>query len=238
MRRISCIIVWLFTCNAYADNEVIRIGFPNNPTYSEVLNGDCIGVFCDSAKEIFVKGLNLSIEVVIHPWPRIQREVENGDIDVMFAMPSSDRKIYGIASAKPVFATVLRVYTHAKHPRLNEIESIASIQDIEELGLVSVTNQGNGWHTSRVEPFGVKTIHVKDDAHILKMLLAKRGDIAIDATPSMRRIIQDAELQDTIVETNVILDTVLHHVIIGKKSKFKHLMPEVNRIIEASHPRF
>ena len=166
----------------------IRIGLASSRTFSELIDGECRGIFCDRTQQIFREGLGLEVEIVVHPWQRIQRQVEKGEIDVMFALPTEERRSYGLVSKLPIHTTVLRIFTHANHPKLSQIENIQTVNDIKELGLISVTNQGNGWHANKVEGIGVKTIHVKDDVSILKMITARRGDITIDATNSMRKI--------------------------------------------------
>ncbi len=234
MRTVATVFMFVVLAQApaHADQDVVRVGLPFSPTYSEMIDGECVGVFCDWTYKVFRDALDLQIEIVEHPWQRVQRQVEKGEIDVMYAMPSDARLKYGIASDRPIFITELRIYTYAGHPRLEEIRAIKTIQDIKDAGLVSITNEGNGWHISKVEKLGIKTVRVKDDKHILKLLTARRGDITIDATPSMRRIIQDAGLDGDVVETDVILDQVKQHIIISKKSRFARLMPDIDILIE------
>jgi hypothetical protein len=65
------------------------------------------------------------------------------------------------------------------------------------------------------------------------MLSAKRGDLVIDASTSMRQLIQGAGLSHQIVESKHVIDTVPNHIIISRQSTFAPLMPRVNDAIRA-----
>jgi polar amino acid transport system substrate-binding protein len=166
--------------------ETIKIGFAYFPPYSEVENGKCKGHYCELAKKIFTDNLGIEIEAIQHPWARIQREVEPGNIDVMFVLPSKERQIYAIFSETPAYKSAMKIFTYQGHDRLDEIRRIKTLADVKDLNLVSITNQGNGWHAENVEILGINTVKAINDEHTLKMLAAQRGDIAIDVAPSMR----------------------------------------------------
>ncbi len=231
MKVLPLMILLLSSSAVLAGETRIRVGLHSIPDYSEIVDGTCIGVFCDTVLEIFEDGLGLDVEFVMHPWQRIQLQVEKGEIDVMFAVPSERRLKYGAATKHPVFASKLRIYTYANHPKMALIRSIKSADEIKAAGLVSITNQGNGWHANRLESQGVKTIHVKDKDHIPRMLAAKRGDITIDETPMVRRLIENTGLEEKVVETDIVFETVYTHVVVSKRSKFLDLIPRIDRII-------
>ena len=210
--------------------ETIRVGLTYFPPYSQVVEGECRGIYCEIANQVFTEELGIAVIAVQHPWARIQREVELGNIDVMFAMPSEPRKRYGFVSDEPIFLNTMKVFTYIDHPRLAEIKQIRVEEDIKALNLTAITNQGNAWHSSHIESLGITTVHAISDEHILKMLAAKRGDLVIDTSASMRYMMEDMALTDKFLETDAVIDRANIHIILSKKSKFSSRMPEIDEV--------
>jgi hypothetical protein len=69
------------------------------------------------------------------------------------------------------------------------------------------------------------------------MLAAKRGDLVIDTSASMRYMMQDMELTDKFVETDVVIDRAKIHIILSKKSRFADRMYQINNVISKIGPR-
>lgn len=231
--RLTALLVMLLCFGSSHAEESIRIGFAYFPPYSEVKDGECKGDFCDIARKIFTDTLGINILPVQHPWARIQREVELGNIDVMFAIPSEQRRSYAMVSDAPIYMTRMKVFTYTGHKRLAEIEQIESVSDIETLHLIPIANQGNGWIAEHLEPLDINIVRAINDIDIIRMLAAQRGDIVIDVARSMRHMAEDMALENKIIETDVVLDEANIHLMMNKHSRFTHLMPEINQLINS-----
>ena len=87
------------------------------------------------------------------------------------------------------------------------------------LGLVAVTNRGNGWHKTNIEEAGVKTHEVNDDDILPNFLARQRADIMIDAVIPMNYKINQLGLASDIVLTQAKFDPIDFHLLMSKKSK-------------------
>mgnify|MGYP003662673589 CR=1 FL=1 len=235
--KIVSLILGLILSSTSVAADVIRIGFSHFPPLSSVDDGICRGLFCELTKEIFEQQLGLKVQAVEHPWERIQRQVELGKIDVMLALPSEHRRGYGLISEEPIYLSEMKVFTYKDHPRLDEIKSITTLDDIKQKNLTCITNQGNAWHEKNVASLGIPTVHAISDEHIIKMLAAQRGDLVIDMAPSMQLMMDNLNLTSKLISTGVTLDRAEIHVIVSRRSSFADRMPEINEIIASMNLR-
>jgi ABC-type amino acid transport substrate-binding protein len=217
--------------------DTVTVGVPHFPPYAQVIDGQCKGLYCQIIEALLQNQLALEVVPINHPWLRIQREVELGKIDIMFAIPTAARLEYSIATEQPVFSAAMKVFTYKGHEQLDVIRAIRTVDDIKAAGFHSITNSGNAWHQHFVEDQGVTTVHAISEEHILRMLAAQRGDIVVDVAESIRYVTKNLQLEDEIVETDVVMDVAEIHLMVSRQSPLAKRLTELNKAIEAYHSR-
>lgn len=162
------------------------------------------------------------------PWARAQESVASGDADAMIAVATPARLAIAHGSDDPVFSLYFTVYTWKGHPRLEEIQSLKSLDDVLRSGLTTVSNRGNGWHVEHVEALGIPTAWVNDDTTMLRFLTARRSDLIIDSPLTMAPRIRELRLGDKIVSTKVRLEETRLSLLVSKKSPFAADWKDIN----------
>jgi polar amino acid transport system substrate-binding protein len=109
-------------------------------------DGKAQGLYVDILTELFKNKLEMELVFQKVPWKRAQSNVENGQADFLVTVPTEKRLEYTVKSDAPLLEFYLRIFAYAHHPKLAKIHTISSGRDIKELGLIPVTNIGNGWH--------------------------------------------------------------------------------------------
>ena len=206
------------------DKNTLTYSFPDVdwfPLYYSKQGKVCgsAGVFLEILDSIFAKHSDLQFNCTNFPWKRAQLSVEKGLSDFLITVPTQKRLEYAKSSKHPVFQLYLHVYTYKGHSKINEIRKIKSVEDILRLGLVAVTNRGNGWHKTNIEEAGVKTHEVSDDDILPKFLARQRADIMIDAVIPMNYKINQLGFASDIVLTQAKFGPIDFHLLMSKKSK-------------------
>jgi polar amino acid transport system substrate-binding protein len=133
------------------------------------------GLFIDILEEVMVKELGMKVVLLQSPWKRAQENVKDGTADIIVSVPTQDRLTYAFRSEEPILKMYLSVYTYTGHPKLEKIRKIQTPNDIIALNLISVTNQGNGWHKENIDAFGVKMFYVPNEENRGQFLAMRRG---------------------------------------------------------------
>ena len=197
-------------------------------------NGICgyEGLFIEILYEIFTNRMKMNLHCNGLPWKRAQGYVEEGKADFLLTVPTERRLEYSIQSDEPLFQLYMHVYTYKDHEKLEEIKNIKNAEDILRLGLIPVSNRGNGWHEENIDSYGIKTHYIREDEHIVKFLAAKRADIIIDAVIPLNYYIKKLGLVSEIELTDVKFGPVDFHLLLSKKSNYIELMSEFNEVIK------
>ncbi len=190
------------------------------------------GLYIDILREIFTKQLQKKFSCSYVPWKRAQKKVANGDADFLITIPTKKRLQYSVPSDAPIFRLYLNIFTYKNHPKLAAIEKIKTAEDILRLGLIPVSNLGNGWQKENIDSHGIQTNYVSKNDNILQFLAAKRADIVIDAVIPTIYSIKKLGLGSEIVLTKARFGPLNFHILIGKKSKYLGLLPQINKSID------
>lgn len=195
------------------------------------------GLMAELIEALFVRELGWLPKTRPRPWARAQSEVEDGKTDFFVTIPTEAREEYAVATSIPLFHMQMNLYTYAGHPQLPLIQKVRTVEDIKELGLVLVSNQGNGWHRSNMEEKGVRTQWVRGDEEIIRFLSLKRADAMIDFALTMNHRIQELGLNEQLVQTDVIFGAIDLYVMVGKKSPFASRVEEINAALRRMRER-
>jgi polar amino acid transport system substrate-binding protein len=243
MKIIKFTIIVLYFCTSFVSadtvkktNNTITYAFaPWMPIVYVDSKGVSKGLYIEMLNELFVKELKMNLSVKSFPWKRSQKNVKDGLSDFLITIPTSERLKYTIPSETPLFNLYLHVYTYKNHKKINEIRKIKTAHDIKRLGLIPVSNLGNGWHKEHIDSYGVSTQYVSEDEQIAKFLAHKRSDILIDAPITMNHVIKTQGLSSKIVLTEAKFGPVMFYLLMGKKSEHIKLMPDINKALTKLH---
>jgi ABC-type amino acid transport substrate-binding protein len=193
------------------------------------------GVYIDILKQIFEVPLRVPVIYVDYPWKRAQTAVKEGLADVMITVATPDRLQYALKSELPVLEMYLHVYTYRDHPRLAEISTIRSGDDILKMRLKPVTNLGNVWHKNNIDHLGVETHYVPSEENAFLFLAARRADITIEPLIAGNYLIKQLDLAERIIPTNARFGPLRFYLLLSKKSPFLQRMQEIDQTIDTLH---
>lgn len=235
MRRafISLVFLLVTALTCVGDQKPFTLVVGDEP-WPHIMTWDSEGEYHGLYKtflDALAQDLGWNAKVIRIPWQRAQTMVATGEADALIAVASPERMTYAQSCDTPVFSLYFTVYTYRQHPRLAEIMTISSVEDILRLGLTTVSNRGNGWHQENVEAKGVSTFYVNDDTTMVQFLAARRADIILDTPLSMNYRIQELGLRDTIVSTNTRLDETSLRLLISKKSPYGGDFNAINQAV-------
>ena len=214
-----------------AAQEPLRIDFPEFwPFFATEANGQIEGFFHDIVTEALAR-MDVKATWTPFPWPRCQEHVRTGEADAMVTVPTPERLYYAKTHTDPFYRKDLKVFTYKGHPRIEQIRSIRSIDDIFRGGFSVVTYSGNGWNDKHIKVRGIKTYETPKLENVWRMLANRRGDIAIEwpggAWPD---IIADG-VEKLITQTDVTLESMPFHLMIRRTSPYADRLPEFNQVI-------
>lgn len=222
------LLIWSHIATlAFAEGHMSKVVFAHTewkPFIYTDSSGVTQGLFKEILDELFEE------ELIYHsrPWKRAQVEVEDGVADMMVTVATEERLSYSVKSDLPFYQFFMSVYAYQNHPKLAEIHKITSANDIRMLGLIPVTNLGNGWHKQNIDKFGVKTYYTPKDENIAFVLANKRADIMMESAESMNQIIKENGLTNKIVLTDAKFGPINLYLLVSKKSQLSKKMPQIN----------
>lgn len=201
--------------------ETLKIAYPNFPPFhSRNESGAMEGFFYEILANALEERLNLKLQWDTFPWTRCQHYVETGRYDAIITVPTQDRLQYCVTHPTPFFEKQMVVFTYSGHPKLPEIQSIKTLDDVKAGGFSVITYIGNGWNQNNVAARGIQVIESPNLEGVWKMLAGRRGDLVIEwpagAYPDMKRL----SLEAGIVETDIVLAAMPFHLLIGRQSRF------------------
>jgi polar amino acid transport system substrate-binding protein len=215
-----------------AGESVLRMNYPDFwPFYTRTQNGQLTGLFY----EIMSNALDrMEIESVweSYPWGRCQSHVQSGDADGMITVPTPERLQYCKTHKTPFYLKTLTIFTYKDHPKLKEIQSIKTPDDILKLNLTVITYSGNGWNNRNIKSLGIRTYASPRIETVWPMLSNHRGDIVIEWPIAAWPDIRKAQITNDIVMTNATLESMPFHLMIRKGSPYANRLDEFDKTIE------
>lgn len=189
------------------------------------------GILPDLLRALFEDELGVRTRFVLFPWPRAQKQVQDGEADVFITIPTPERQGYAAVTAIPMYRMRMVLFTYANHPRMEEILSISGVDDLKRLELDMVSNLGNGWHKANIENMGVKTHKVQVDEQLVRFLAFKRADGMIDADLTMSLLVEELGFSSKIVKTPIQFGLIDFYVMVGKRSPMLDRLDEINEAL-------
>lgn len=222
-----------FSSPASAGKKVLTIDYPDFwPFFTRQENGKMTGFFYEIVTEALGQ-LDVDTRWRVYPWKRCQNNVRHGDADAMITVPTGKRLMYADTHPDPFYLKKLHVFTYKDNRKLSAIQSIRTLDDIKDADLTVITYAGNGWNEENIQSRGIKTHQTSHIKNIWRMLAEHRGDIVIEWPPAAwAEIKKTGELPDQILQTAVTFNPMPFHLLIGKHSPLKALLPKFNAITQ------
>ena len=216
---------------AAAGQGPMQICYPDFwPFFHRQDDGSMTGFFHDIVTEALDR-MDIQATWEAYPWPRCQLKVQAGECDAMITFPSAERLQYADTHPDPFYEKKLTIFTYVRHPRLREIKSIKTLDDIRQLNLTVITYAGNGWNDKNIKTRGIKTYDTALLKNVWLMLANKRGDIVIEWPGGAWPDIYATGMENGVVQTDVFLQAMPFHLMIGKESPYADCLPRFNEII-------
>ena len=194
--------------------------------------GQFIGIFPELYTEAF-KRIQVPLSYGGYPWRRAQQMIRDGEADAMITIPTPKR-LEHLTASKPLFTEPFVIWARKDNPRIDDILKIQSIPDLK--GFYIIELQGNGWAETHLAPkeLGLSIIWVSNNVSIPKMLILRRGDIAV--MPQNVTIFNISQKNfnnaDALLHSDYPLGVNPFCLMVRNDSKYIHILPQFNKAIK------
>ena len=220
-------IILLFGASAFAAKRPLFIAYPDFwPFFTQDADGTMTGFFYDIVNTALSERMGLDVRWNEYPWTRCQKNVREGKSDAMITVPTPERLEYSLSHPTPFYLKSIKIFTYAGHPRIEEIKTIETLDDIKKLDLSVLTYSGNGWHQKHVSSKGIRSIETHNRKGVWDMLDHERGDLVIEWPGAAWPAIDKHNLSERIKEVDVVLESMPFHLLVSKKSDYSDILPE------------
>lgn len=221
---------FIISFQSLAKDQFVMNYYYNYPPLSWKEEGKMKGIFVDVADEVFKKRMNIDIVHRGYPWARAQKLVETARADGFITMPSKERKSYSLVNLLPVLTSKMQVFTGISNPKKKKIaETVRSISDLKDYRIVFYL--GSGWAKTRLQSLDV--MWVTNMAQVFKILTLNRADIFIESNYLVDYQMKTKGKDWSVESLPIILDEIDFHFHIQKKSRFKHLINDIDKHLRA-----
>jgi len=212
--------------------SALRIAYPEFwPFFTRDNNGRMSGFFYEIVMEAVERRLGISLVWETFPWPRCQELVRQGRYDAMLTVPTPERSAYTLTHPDPFYLKSLNVFTFNGHPQMERIKQIRNLADIKNGGFTLITYSTNGWNKENVEAIGIRVLETANLKSVWRMLSGKRGDIVIEWPQGAWPDIRAAGVAFDVVQTDVVIESMPFHLLIGKASAHAGILNAFNRVV-------
>jgi polar amino acid transport system substrate-binding protein len=195
--------------------------------YSYRQNGQLKGILVDIVEEVLVRRLRLSVEHSGYPWTRAQILVQRGEADAFVTVATEERRAYTVPSSEWVTQGRLALFARRNHPKLAQFRGIKGVQDLK--GVRIGTYYGNSWAKSKLGAMDMQFAKDRDGA--LRMLVADRFDLMVDASNPTQYALKALGLEQVVTQLPVTLDTSETYLCVGKHSFLVDYLPRIDRVL-------
>jgi len=188
------------------------------------------GIYIDIADEVLGERMGFKITHKGYSWKRAQLMVQKNNADAFITTPTIERKTYTLVSTVPVLRFDMALFTHSKCMATLNLDKVKTIEDLNKFRTINYF--GNGWAKQNLAGMAaIDWVPTMEDA--LNLLSRNQYDVYVGAPQTVRYYIKTLGLQDRIIELPNVLDTIYHHLCIGKNSPFKDILPEFDQKLKA-----
>lgn len=235
MRRnyLFIVVLLLIGGTSFSQEEINFVYTSYLPANYLDTSGRHTGFFVDIIKEALQERMNIPVSMDIYPWPRCQAMVKLGQADIMATIPTPDRREYAIVVETPLWVKYYNVFTVAGHPRIADMNTIRSVDDLKRSGLVVLTYSGDGGTKVNIENAGVPVIFASSVEGMYKMLFAGRADLIIEDAFLVKPLLEELGYSHKVYKTTGIIQESPFCLMISKKSSYGSMATRIDSTIKA-----
>ncbi|MEA9354566.1 transporter substrate-binding domain-containing protein [Bacteriovorax sp. PP10] len=228
------LLLLLFHTPLYAKTITIAFMSDYQPvSFLSSTNGEVIGIEPDIIREAFSEEKNVELKFVGFSWERVQDRVKKGEADAFVSAITPERLSYAIPSKVPVFYDSYALFTYVKHPKMEELKKIKTVNDLHEYTVCEYS--GSGWAKKNLVGKAKKIDYGKNVDMKVTMLAARRCDLIIDLDFLVDSLAKRYQVSESIVKLPHVLKGTAYHLLIGKKSPHKKALQNVSAKLKAMH---
>lgn len=235
MRIFSFLLLFLFLSSTLAsqkpdiETEPVIVVFGHKyPPFNYFENNIKSGIKIEITKELFEKRLGLPVEYHYLPWKRAQFLFKEKRADVIFTIPTADRKKIGTPVSSGLLKVKNSLYTYRENPNIQFLKRVKNIEDLKKFKLVDYL--GDGWAQQNFTGHQVEWLGELEQ--VIKFLALKRAEVFVQADVVTDYEIKKANLQDLLVKLPNVLSNEEHTIIIRKGSHVELLADNINREVQ------
>ena len=221
--------------------RVLRIAYPDKSPPSSWQNIDyrLQGLLVDIMADV-AESTGYAFRPLARPLPRVQLEVESGEVDGMCLVVTPARLQYAEASTEPLMTGPITMFARRDNPALERLMAVTSLDDLARANVTVIAFTGNGWIKRNIEDRGIRTEHASGTVGTVRMLLARRGDVIVDMSSQINWILKSIPDAAEVVELPTVIERVDWHLLIGKRSPALKDMARFDQAIQAlkATPRY
>lgn len=234
-QRIAAVLIFILTFICVSPvfaKEPLSIAYPDYwPFFSRTENGTMAGIFYDIITTALRDRMDVPVQWDEFPWKRCQWNVRKGRSDAMITVPTAERLEYSSTHRHPFYNKTMNIFTYAGHPEIKQIRKIKTLEDLAGSGLKVITYAGNGWNDEHIRSLDIPVVESHMRKGIWNMLDHKRGDVIIEWPGGAWPDIYKLGLQDKIIQTDIILESMPFHLLISKESPYIDRLDQFDKII-------
>ncbi|XPS90502.1 putative ABC transporter, periplasmic binding domain protein [Desulfosarcina variabilis str. Montpellier] len=216
----------LFPIFVLAEEQIRFVYYNDYRPRSWIENGKVRGILVDIVDEAVGTRLGISVCHSGYPWKRAQQMVKNGLADAFVTLPTTERRSYTVVGKEPIVVFTLNIATKRDHPRMNDLEKIANIDQLKDYTIADYL--GNGWAQQNLINMNVQWLPNIDN--IIPFLINGRADISIVSKRTifeMHRQGYDSQIK--ILPNN--LSSISFYLCVGKHSLYKEKINDIDSVL-------
>lgn len=191
-------------------------------------NNTMKGILIDVINEAVVNRMNLEVTHEGLPWKRAQSHVQKGKADAFITVPTTARLAYTIKNTEPVININLSIVTRKDHPKLKQMKSITTIEQLKNYSLTNYL--GNGWAKQNLNHLKVHCLPTID--LLFPFLIAGRADIAIISDKLSKYEIKRLGYEKKLAVLPNAIASVPFHLCIRKTSEHTSILKRFDSVIK------
>ncbi len=193
-------------------------------TYEE--NGRAKGLFIDISKELLEKRIGIAVEYETMEWGLCNDVMKQGLRDAYFTVMTDERSDVCVTHINTGYVYEWVIWTYAGHPRMEEVRSLRSIEDIINSDFTIGSYHGNSWLKMNLEDKGAKVQYLENE---FEKLQSRRVDLVLEEPLQGKYKIKNSGIPaDRFVEVPAVLQTASFQYLIQKSSPFVSILPGID----------
>jgi polar amino acid transport system substrate-binding protein len=206
--------------------DVIKFAYAHTSLpFSWKEDGKMQGILIDIADELLQNRLGIKVSHQGHPWQRSQHLVRMGKADALITNGPM-RQEWAVHSSEVVLKLQHMLYVKAGGPKLDRLKKVRTIDDLKSFTLVD--ERGSAWAEKNLVERGIEVHWVADKDTMFRLVAKGRVDAVAYIDILARYYIKILGLQAQFIELPLDTVPVPLHIVIGKRSSYRKVVPKID----------